>query len=68
VVIGLAGGLVTVFVLGRALHSELFEVAAFEPMVILTISLILSTVAFAAALIPAFRASRVDPVEALRSE
>ena len=68
VVIGLAGGLVAVIALGRTFHSELFEVAAFEPMVILTISLILGTVAFAAALIPAFRASRVDPVEALRSE
>ena len=68
VLLGLANGLVAVVVLGWALHSTLFEVAVFEPLVVLAISLILTTVAFAAALVPALRVARTDPVSALRAE
>ena len=68
VLLGLASGLVAVVALGWALHSELFEVAIFEPLVVVAICLILTAVAFTAALIPAFRAARTNPVSALRAE
>ena len=68
VLLGLASGLVAVVGLGWALHSELFEVAVFEPFVVLAICLILTTVALVATLIPALRAARIDPVSALRAE
>jgi putative ABC transport system permease protein len=64
VVIGLAGA----FAATRLLNSLLFGVGASDPLTFITILLLVSMVAFLAAWLPARRASRVDPVVALRAE
>ena len=61
----LAGG-AGAFVLGGALQGILFEVGGRDPLTLGAIALILVTVAAAASWIPAWRAARLDPVEALR--
>ncbi len=62
--IGLAGGLA----LGRFLSSLLFGITARDPMTFGVVALVLSAVALAACIVPARRASRVQPMEALRYE
>jgi putative ABC transport system permease protein len=64
VVIGLAGA----FVATRLLNSLLFGIGAWDPITFGLIVLLVSVVAFLAAWLPARRASRVDPIIALRSE
>jgi predicted permease len=64
VVLGLAGSLV----LGRFLGSVLFEVAADDPFTLAAVSLFLLLIALVASYLPAARALRVAPVEALRAE
>jgi putative ABC transport system permease protein len=68
VVIGLAVGLVAVLALGQLLASQLYEVSARNPTLLGTTTLLLGLVALAACLIPARRATRVDPIIALRYE
>jgi putative ABC transport system permease protein len=62
--VGLAGG----WMAARLLQSLLFEVRAHEPVVYLAAFMILITVAFLASWIPARKATRVDPMVALRCE
>jgi predicted permease len=64
VVIGLIGALA----LTRFLSGLLTEVEATDPLVFTFVSFLLVLVAIAACLVPARRATRVDPVEALRGE
>lgn len=52
----------------RALESQLFEVAPADPWVLGTASALLVAVALAGALVPARRASKVDPMRVLRGE
>ena len=52
----------------RVLARWLFGVAPWDPLTIAAVAATLATVALAAAWSPAFRASRVDPIEALRCE
>jgi len=66
--IGLALGLVGAWWLGWALSSLLFGVSATDPTTLVTVSLLLTVVAIAACYFPARRASRVDPMVALRHE
>jgi len=63
---GIAAGLVGALALSRVLRSLLFEVKAHDPATFLAIPLLLATVAFAACYVPARRASRVNPIVALR--
>jgi len=63
-VCGVAGSLAA----GRILASRLFGVTAYDPMTLAAVTLLLLVVAAAACAIPAFRAARIDPVVALRSE
>lgn len=66
--IGAAIGIVTSVGLGRTVDSFLFGGATLDPLAILAASIILAVVASIAAYLPARRASRIDPVRALRSE
>jgi ABC-type lipoprotein release transport system permease subunit len=52
--------------MGRVLESLLFEVAPTDPVTFVVGSVTFLLVAVAACVVPARRASRVDPVEALR--
>jgi predicted permease len=63
-VIGIAGALA----LGRGAESLLYELKGWDPVVIAVSAAVLSLVALGAALVPALRASRVDPMQALRYE
>jgi predicted permease len=63
-VLGLAGAVV----LGRAAQALLFEITGHDPIVLTAAAVALSTVALTAGALPAARASRVDPMRALRSE
>lgn len=65
---GLVVGLAASFGLLRFLQTLLFGVAPTDPVVLGSVSLLLTGVAAAASYLPARRASRVDPVVALRSE
>jgi predicted permease len=68
VAIGVAAGLVGAWVLTRILGSLLFGVTAHDPLVFAVDAGLLFLVAAAACLIPALRATRVDPLVALRTE
>jgi predicted permease len=64
---GLVVGLGIALGLSMIVKSFLFGVAPTEPLVYIAIAVLLSAVALVAALVPALRASRVDPIVALRS-
>ncbi|HEV2842283.1 MAG TPA: ABC transporter permease [Chthoniobacterales bacterium] len=66
VLIGVAIGVVSAFVLTRVMASLLFGVSATDPVTFVAISLVLITVALLASYIPALRAARIDPMVALR--
>jgi ABC-type antimicrobial peptide transport system permease subunit len=63
---GIGVGLAGAFALGRYLSSLLFGVSPTDPAVYAAVSVLLAVVAFAAVVIPSSRATRVDPVTALR--
>jgi putative ABC transport system permease protein len=66
--IGSAIGLLSAFVLSRAMQSVLFEVKGIDPRIYLGVGLLLFVATLLASWIPARRASRVDPIIALRAE
>ena len=66
--VGIAAGLGASFALSRALSSLLFAVPAHDPATFAAVAAALTLVALAACAIPARRASRVDPMIALRDE
>src|SRR5947207_2048441 len=68
VVIGLAIGIVAAFALGRLIASQLFEVSAHNPALLGGATILLAAIALVACLLPARRATLVDPVQALRTE
>lgn len=66
--IGIAIGLVAALVATRLMSSQFFGVEATDPATILTALLVLLAMTFLAAYVPARRATRVDPMVALRYE
>ncbi|HKG61746.1 MAG TPA: ABC transporter permease [Pyrinomonadaceae bacterium] len=66
--IGLALGLVGVLALSRVMVGMLYGVSPTDPLTFTGVSIVLLVVALLACLIPARRATRVDPIVALRSE
>jgi putative ABC transport system permease protein len=67
-VAGLALGIIAAFALGRLLESLLFGVSATDMVTYAAVSLLLGFVALLASVIPAYRATRVDPIKTLRDE
>ncbi len=65
---GIAIGLAGAFVAARALSAFLFGVGASDPLTFSGVALLMLLVAVAASYIPSRRASRIDPVLALRAE
>jgi len=65
---GLAAGLLASFGVFRLMGSLLYDVAPNDPRVLALASAVLLAVVFLASYLPARRATRVDPVEALRQE
>jgi ABC-type antimicrobial peptide transport system permease subunit len=68
VVIGLAIGIASAFALGRLITSQLYEVSAHNPALLAGATILLATIALIACLLPARRATHVDPIQALRTE
>lgn len=66
--VGVAAGLLGAFALTRLMATVLFEVSSTDPVSFVAAPLLLLAVTVAATWLPARRASRVDPVEALRAE
>ena len=66
--IGTALGVLVALALGRALSSLLFQVSPHDPAVLALVALLLIGLAALACTVPARRATRVDPIVALRTE
>jgi ABC-type antimicrobial peptide transport system permease subunit len=65
---GVAVGIAAAFGLTRLIASFLFGVKPWDPAVFLSVPLVLIAVALLAVWLPAARASKVDPMQALRAE
>ncbi len=68
VFIGLAIGIASAFALGRLIASQLYDVSAHNPALLAGSTVLLATIALIACLLPARRATHVDPIQALRAE
>lgn len=66
--IGFAAGLISALALGKVLSGFLFSVAPYDPLTILAVLVVTLMTAAAACWIPARRATRIDPLDALRYE
>ncbi len=67
-VLGLALGTFGAYVLGDVLTALIYGVSPADPLTFFAVALLLAVVALIACSIPGYRASRVQPVEALRTE
>jgi predicted permease len=66
--IGVALGLLGAEALTKVLAAQVYGVTTSDPITLGTVSMLLMTVALAASLVPAWRATRVDPMKALRED
>jgi predicted permease len=68
VIIGLAVGITTALALGRLIAAQLYQTSAYNPALLGGATMLLALTALIACLLPARRATLVDPVQALRTE
>ena len=68
VVSGLVIGIVATFGLGRLVAAQLYQVSAHDPLLLIAAATLLAITALLACLLPARRATHVNPVQALRAE
>jgi putative ABC transport system permease protein len=66
--IGVAVGVAAALAMGRLVASLIFQVKPADPTTFLAVAALLALIALLACIIPAYRASKVDPVVALRNE
>lgn len=66
--VGLIGGLMAAAAVARLMQALLFRTTAYDPLVFGVVVLVLGVIASLAAFVPALRATKADPVSALRSE
>jgi predicted permease len=66
--VGVAGGLALSLLAGKVLSSVLYKVSGVDPLVFFSATAVLAGVSLLACYLPALRASRVDPMVALRYE
>jgi ABC-type antimicrobial peptide transport system permease subunit len=67
-IIGGLVGMAAAIGIGRLARSLLFEMTGYDPVVLTAATIALAIVALGAGLLPAFRASKIDPMTALRYE
>jgi putative ABC transport system permease protein len=63
---GIVMGVLIAVAMGRALSALVFGISVWDPMTYAGVLIVLAAVSLIACLVPAFRASRVDPMAALR--
>jgi putative ABC transport system permease protein len=68
VILGLIIGLAGTFAVGRLLAAQLYQISPYNPLLLGATTIVLALAALLACLLPARRASSVDPLIALRSE
>jgi putative ABC transport system permease protein len=66
--IGVVAGLLLSFVLTRSMSSILFGVSTIDPVIFVLLSVFLIAVILIASFVPAWRATKVDPLVSLRNE
>ena len=66
--LGLVIGLAATLAVSRAMGSMLFNTSAYDPLTLASITVLLAAVALVACFFPANRATKVNPIEALRAE
>jgi ABC-type antimicrobial peptide transport system permease subunit len=68
VLMGIGAGLLVAFGIGRVMLSMLFETTPFDPAVLFSTVVVLAGAAILASLVPAWRATRLNPAELLSTE
>ena len=68
VLIGLAIGIPISIACGHLIAAQLYQVKSWDPLVFVSVTVILSAVALLAVWLPAARAAKMDPMRALRVE
>jgi len=66
--VGVAAGLAAAFGLTRVMKNLLFNVSATDPVTFALIALLLVAIALTASYIPARRAAKIDPLQAIRHD
>lgn len=67
-IVGFSLGLVLAAALVRVMKTLLFGVSQYDPRTFSAVALLMLAVGIVATLVPAYRATRVDPIVTLRSE